>query len=216
MGLMSQRNMDFIHDNQIIYKRMPVNDVPTEVYEWGWYYEGGTSEYYSLFNTKVKINSFKSLKWHLIVLRYLNIDMSPQNFYSLAEHIVDQNNGFITFSIDSSLLHNILAEVLDIEFEKPPNTKVRKIIFKDGTGLTPVEKLRIVGSIIGRNKCANNIDIYEAMLYLHDKKQKITISAISKFLGVSVRTIYRVMDEDLKNEKRILNEVLQQGKLRKV
>lgn len=216
MGLMSPRNMDFIHDNRIIYKRLPVNDIPTEVYEWGWYYEDGTSEYYSLFNTRVKINSFKSLKWHLVVLYYLNPDIDPQRFYSLAEYIVDQNNGFITFSIDSSLLHNILAEVLEIEFHKPPNTKFRKIIFKDGTGLTPVEKLRIVGSIIGRNKSANNVDIYEAMLYLHDKKQKITMSAISKFLGVSVRTLYRNMDEDLKNEKRILNEVLQQSKLRKI
>jgi len=216
MGLMSQRNMDFIHDNRIIYKRLPVSDVPTEVYDWGWYYENGTSEYYSLFNTKVKINSFRSLKWHLIVLRYLNQDIDPQAFYSLAEYIVDQNNGFITFSIDSSLLHNILAEVLDIEFRVPPNTKFRKIIFKDGTGLTSVEKLRIVGSIIGRNKCANNVDIYDAMLYLHDQKKKITVKAISESLGVSVRTIYRIMDEDLKNEKRILNEVLQQSKLRKV
>ena len=62
---------------------MPVTDIPTETYDWGWYYENGTSEFYSLFNTKVRINSYKSLKWHIIVLRYLNMNMEPQDFYTL-------------------------------------------------------------------------------------------------------------------------------------
>jgi len=213
---MSQRNMDYIHDNRIVYKRMPVNDIPTETHEWGWYYEDGTREFYSLFNTTVKINSYRSLKWHLIVLRYLNMDLSPQKFYSLAEHIIDQNNGFITFSVDSSFLHNILAEILDIEFSFSPNTKIRKIIFKDGTGLTAREKLKIVGSIIGRNKIVNNVDIYEGMLYLHEQNKKITMNAIAQLLGVSERSVYRNIDDDLKKEKKILNEALQQNKLRKV
>jgi hypothetical protein len=142
--------------------------------------------------------------------------MSPQSFYSLAEYIIDQNNGFITFSIDTGFLHNILAEILDIEFHTPPNTKRRKIIFKDGLGLTPKEKLKIVGAVIGKHKTTNNFDIYEAMLYLHEQKQKITMKGISEFLGVSERTIYRNMDEDLKKEKKILNEALQQSKLFKV
>lgn len=213
---MSCRDMDYIHNNRIVYKRLPVNDKPTEEYDWGWYYSDGTNEYYNLFNTTVKINSYKSLKWHLIVLRYLNYDMSPQGFHSLAEYIIDQNNGFITFSIDTSFLYNILAEILDIEFHTPPNTKRRKIIFKDGIGLTAKEKLSIVGSIMGKNKKANNFDIYESMLYLHEQKLKITMKSISEFLGVSERTIYRNMDEDLKKEKKILNEVLQQNKLHKV
>jgi hypothetical protein len=215
MELMSYRNMDYLHDNRIVYRRLPVEDA-TEVYEWGWYYENGTSEYYSLFNTKVKINSYKSLKWHLIVLYYLNQDMSPQRFYSLAEHIINPNNGFLTFNVDSGFLHNILEKVLEIDFTMPPNTKVRKIIFRDNTGLTASEKLSIVGSIIGRNKIVNNVDIYEAMLYLHDQKIKITMKNISGFLNVSERTIYRNMNDELKNEKSILNEALQQSKLHSI
>lgn len=213
MELMSYRNLDYLHRNRIIYKRMPVTDIPTETYDWGWYYENGTSEYYSLFNTKVRINSYKSLKWHIIVLRYLNMNIEPQEFYTLCEYIIDQNNGFITFGVSVSTLHNILAEVLEIEFANAPNTRIRKIIFKDGIGLSAVDKLKIVGSVIGRKKNATNFDIYESMLYLHHQRQKITMSKIAESLNVSERTLYRNMDNDLKVEKKILNEALQQGEL---
>ena len=34
MELMSYRNLDYLHRNRIIYKRMPVTDIPTETYDW--------------------------------------------------------------------------------------------------------------------------------------------------------------------------------------
>lgn len=148
-----------------------------------------------------------------IIRLCVDMNMEPQDFYTLCEYIIDQNNGFITFSVSVSTLHNILAEVLEIEFTTAPNTRVRKIIFKDGIGLSAVDKLKIVGSVIGRKKNATNFDIYESMLYLHHQRQKITMSKIAGYLNVSERTLYRNMDNDLKVEKKILNEALQQGEL---
>jgi hypothetical protein len=71
---MSQRAMKYLNDKRIIYRKYS-EDLPTSTYNWGWYYEKGTYGYYSLFNTKAKINTYRSLKWHLLVLWYLNPDV---------------------------------------------------------------------------------------------------------------------------------------------
>lgn len=202
-------NMDYLHRRKIIYKRHPVNDEPTAKYPWGWYYENGTHEYYSLFHSKSLITSYRSLKWHLYVLIYLNNNLTKQEFIDLALYISDRSNGFISFSIDVSTVNSIVKEVLEKNLSKPPNNRLRKVIFKDGTGLEVSEKLKITGSLIGRNKNASESDIYEIMLYISDKGEKITVKKIAEALKVTTRTIYRNMSEKLKEEKNLLNEELQ-------
>jgi len=202
-------NMDYLHRKKIIYKRQPVNDKPTAKYNWGWYYENGTHEYYSLFHSKSVITSYKSLRWHLYVLRYLNQELTIDKFKELAYFISNRSNGFISFDISDGDLSGIIKEVLKYDIEKAPKNKLRKVIFKDGTGLTVSDKLKITGSLIGRNKNASESDIYEIMLYIHDQGEKITIKKISEALKVTTRTIYRNMSESLKTEKDLLNEELQ-------
>lgn len=202
------RNMKYLHDNKIIYRRMPVHDHPSEIYKWGYYYECGTHEYYSMFNSKAKINTFKSLKWHLHTLLYLNQDISPDRFYRLAKYITTPENGFVTFNIDSERLHAIVTEVLDRDMDYAPPNRKRKIVFKDGTGMTTTDKLKIVGSLIGKNKNANPTDIYEIMLYIHDQGRKITLKEVAKLLNVAERTVYRNITVELKNEKDLLNKEL--------
>lgn len=201
--------MDYLHRNKIIYKRQPVSDLPTEVYPWGWYYENGTHEHYALFHSKSLITSYRSLKWHLYVLIYLNPELTEEKFISLANFISDKKNGFISFSMDPSDLSSIIKKVLNYDLERPPKNRLRKVIFKDGTGLSVSEKLKITGQLIGRNKNASESDIYEIMLYLHDKGEKITIKKISEALKVTTRTIYRNITDELKKEKDLLNEELQ-------
>jgi len=208
--------MDYLHRKKIIYKRQPVNDKPTAKYNWGWYYENGTHEYYSLFHSKSVITSYKSLRWHLYVLRYLNQELTIDKFKELAYFISNRSNGFISFDISDGDLSGIIKEVLKYDIEKAPKNKLRKVIFKDGTGLTVSDKLKITGSLIGRNKNASESDIYEIMLYIHDQGEKITIKKISEALKVTTRTIYRNMSESLKTEKDLLNEELQLRQLSKV
>ena len=201
--------MDYIHRNKIVYKRHPINDEPTETYPWGWYFENGTHEYYALFHSKSMITSYRSLKWHLYVLIYLNPCLTKDEFIELSKFIANKENGFISFTIDSDDLSSIIEKVLTYDHERPPHNRLRKVIFKDGTGLSVSEKLKITGGLIGRNKNASESDIYEIMLYLHDKGEKITIKKISDALKVSTRTIYRNISDALKKEKDQLNEELQ-------
>ena len=76
---MSQRSMKYLNDNRIIYRKYPT-DKPTAEYDWGWYYEDGTYGYYSLFHSKSLITSYKSLKWHLLTLWYLNPKLTFENY----------------------------------------------------------------------------------------------------------------------------------------
>ncbi len=202
---MSYRAMKYLNDKRIVYRRYS-SDVPTETYDWGWYYSEGTHGYYSLFNTKAKINTYRSLKWHLLVLWYLNPDMDKTQFSELASVITYKPNGFTTFDLSESMLDNIIKEVYIQDLEQPPKNKLRKIVFKDGCGLNVKQKLSIVGQIIGRGKAITKEDIYEAMIWVyHETPGLITISKIAKVLGCTPRTIHRNMGEELRQEKQELN-----------
>ena len=198
------RNIDYLVKNKIIYRQDPITDVPSEIYNWGYFYKDGTHQCYTLFNTKAKINTFKSLKWHLYVLWYLNPKLDQEGFEMLVKYICDKKNGFVTFSISDQFMKSMIYDVSMMDLEKPPPNKLRKVIFKDFTGLTMSQKLSIVGTLVGRSKISNN-EIYDAMLLLNEDNIKITVATLADFLNCSSRTIYRNMNNELKKEKELLN-----------
>jgi len=201
---MSHRDLKYLNNNRIIYRRYS-SDIPTSSHSWGWYYADGTHGYYALFNNKAKINTIRSLKWHLLTLWYLNPELDKNKFILLAEYIIYKQNGFVTFNIGSKLINKVVEDVFIQDLEVPPKNRLRKIVFKDSSGLTTVEKLKIVGQIIGHAKGIKQDDVYEAMLYIHEQG-KITITKIAKALKCTKRTIYRHMSEELKEEKQLLNK----------
>ena len=202
------RNLTYFNNNRIVYRRDPITDIPDQENEVYMYYLNGTHECYHLFTSKAKITTFKSLKWHLLVLWYLNPGMDQDEFMDVAFEISAKTNGFISFSMPPNLLEKIVYEVSIQEIKEPPKNKLRKVIFKMFSGLTKEQKLRIVGQLIGRSNKTHPDDIYQAMIDIHDLGQKITIKRISEALRVSSRTIHRYMCEDLKREKELLNKQL--------
>ena len=207
---MSQnRNIKWLIDRHVIYRRDPVDDVPTIETEHYKYYEDGTHECYHLFNSKAKITTYKSLKWHFYVLYFLNnYDGLPiNNLPKVFRFIADKENGFVTFFISDKRLESMIDDVFENAGE-PPKNKKRKVIFKDYSGLTPEQKMSIVGTLIGRSKRVDDEAIYQCMLDLNDFGKKITISRIASLLNCSARTIHRNMHEDLKKEKDYLNQKL--------
>tara|TARA_R110002153_G_scaffold68525_4_gene181814 strand:+ start:3035 stop:3658 length:624 start_codon:yes stop_codon:yes gene_type:complete len=203
-----ERNLDYLNRRRIIYRRLPTTDKPDEVFSWGYYYIDGTYQCYDLFRTEAKINTFRSLKWHVLVLWYLNPDLDQDDLENISRHISEKQNGFVTFAVSEHVLKNIIYEVSMCDLELQPKNKLRKIIFKPFCPLTKEEKLKIVGSMIGRSKSITGSDIYECMLEINDNKKKITISSIAKMLSCSQRTVYRNIGEELKKEKELLNQQL--------
>ena len=144
-----ERNLEYLNKHRIVYRRMPISDKPTQENECYMFYEDGTHECYELFRSKAKINTYKSLKWHLLVIWYLNPQLDQDRFEEIAYIIANKSHGFITFNISDRLLDKIIYEVSMCDLEEPPKNKIRKVIFKPSI-LSKEEKLRIVGELIGR------------------------------------------------------------------
>jgi len=199
-----ERNMKWLNDRRVNYRCNPVNDTPTIDTALYSYYEDGTYECYHLFRSKAKITTYKSLKWHFYVLYYLNQDkgLLPTHVY---EFIANKENGFVTFFISDKKLQAMIDDVFKTGGEPPVNKK-RKIIFKDYSGLTPSEKMSIVGKLIGRSSRVDGEAIYQCMLDLNDMGKTITWGRVAGLLNCSTRTIQRNINDTLKKEKAILNE----------
>ena len=202
-----ERNLEYLNKHRIVYRRMPISDKPTQENECYMFYEDGTHECYELFRSKAKITTYKSLKWHLLVIWYLNPQLDQDKFEDIAYVIANKDHGFITFTIPKQLLKQIIYEVSMCDLEEPPKNRIRKVIFKPST-LSKEEKLRIVGSLIGRSKKFHGDDIYDIMLMLNHGGWKITITRLARGLECSTRTVHRNMSVELKKEKELLNAQL--------
>ena len=203
-----KRNLKYLNDRRIVYRRYPTADKPTQENEVYMYYENGTYQCYTLFASKAKITTYKSLKWHLLVLWYLNPQLDQDEFVKIAEVISIKEQGFTSFTIHEDLLKKMVYEISMLDLEEPPKNRLRKVIFKPFNGMCKEEKLRIVGQLIGRSKKIYKDDIYDLMLALNHSGWKITIQRLAIRLNCSTRTIHRNMDVVLKREKELLNQQL--------
>ena len=203
---MSQdRRIKWLNNRRVIYRRDPINDKPTIQTKQYKYYENGTYECYTLFAGRAKITTYRSLKWHMLVLYYLNQDeIADLDIIYMLKFIADKENGFVTFFIKQKLLFSMIESVMQLG-GNPPKNRIRKVIFNDSSGLNISEKLSIVGQLIGRSKLDEET-IYQCMLDINDNGDKITIRWMAELLGVSQRTVHRNMSKELKQEKKKLNE----------
>jgi hypothetical protein len=195
--------MKWLNNRGVMYRQDPISDRPTEDNSLYKYYENGTYECYHLFRSKAKITTYKSLKWHFLVLYYLNEE--KQGLANMFRFISNKENGFVTFFISNQKLEDMIDDVFR-EGGEPPKNKIRKIIFKDYSGLTASEKMSIVGKLIGRSSKVDEESIYQCMLDINDLGDKITWSIVAKLLGCSTRTIQRNLNKQLKDEKELLNQ----------
>ena len=207
-----ERNLTWLNNRRVIYQRNPITDIPTESNDVYDYYSEGTHQCYTLFASKAKITTYKSLKWHFLVLYYLNEEGIENDYASLDDDmraifkfIANKENGFVTFFIKQKLLDSMIEDVLN-QGGDPPKNKIRKVIFKDYSGLTLSEKLSIVGKLVGRTSRVWPEDIYQCMCDLNEFGKKITWGRVAGLLDCSVRTIHRNLTDQLKQEKQILNE----------
>ena len=201
-----ERKIKWLNDRRILYRQDPINDIPSIETKQYRYYENGTYECYHLFNSKAKITTYKSLKWHMLVLYYLNIDNDIEDqLYTVFRFIADKENGFVTFFIKTKILNDMIQDVFN-QGGDPPANKLRKVVFKPYSGLDLSEKLSIVGKLIGRSSSVDEEAVYQCMLDLNDTNKKITWSKVAGLLNCSTRTIYRNLNKQLKKEKQILNE----------
>ena len=199
------RRFKYLWNKQVIYRRYPITDIPDEETEHYMFYKSGTYQCYDLFRSKAKITTWKSFYWHMMVLWHLNPEWEDADAMEVATYLAYKPNGFTTFNMNKWNIARLVYEVSILDLDTPPQNKLRKIIFKPNCGLDKINKLRIVGKLIGRLRGVQKEDIYEAMIQTNYEGNKIIISDIAKILNVTPRTIHRHMCDELREEKEILN-----------
>ena len=200
-----ERQFKYLVNRRVVWRQEPTTDIPDEETKHYMFYKEGTYQYYNLFRSKAKITTYRSFKWHMLVLWYLNPDWEKDDAIDIAMYIADKNNGFTTFNMNKWNVGRVVNDVHLMDLEEPPRNKLRKIVFKPNCGLTKSEKLSIVGKLIGRLNGIKKEDIYDSMLLLNDSDEKITIAKLAKSLKCTPRTIHRHMCNELKQEKANLN-----------
>ena len=201
-----ERRFKYLWDRQVVCRRNPTTDIPDEETDAYMFFKEGTHQCYDLFRSKAKITTYRSFKWHMLVLWYLNPDWEKDDAIDIAMYIADKMNGFTTFNMNKWNIERVVNDIYLMDLEEPPRNKLRKIVFKHNCGLTKSEKLSIVGKLIGRLNGIKKEDIYTSMLLLNDSDQKITIAKLAKSLKCTPRTIHRHMCKELKQVKEELND----------
>ena len=201
-----KRRFKYLWDRQVVCRRNPTTDIPDEETDIYMFFKEGTHQCYDLFRSKAKITTYRSFKWHMLVLWYLNPDWEKDDAIDIAMYIADKMNGFTTFNMNKWNIERVINDIYLMDLEEPPRNKLRKIVFKHNCGLTKSEKLSIVGKLIGRLNGIKKEDIYTSMLLINDSDEKITIAKLAKSLKCTPRTIHRRMCSELKQVKQELNE----------
>ena len=122
-----ERNIKWLNDRRVRYRQNPINDKPSIETSQYQFFENGTYECYHLFNSRAKITTYKSLKWHFLVLYYLNQDsgLLPSHVY---QFIANKENGFVTFFISDSKLNDMIEDVFNTGGEPPKNKNVKSYL----------------------------------------------------------------------------------------
>ena len=201
-----ERRFKYLWDRQVVCRRNPTTDIPDEETDTYMFFKEGTHQCYDLFRSKAKITTYRSFKWHMLVLWYLNPEWTEHDAMDIAIYISYKPNGFTTFTINRWNVARLIDDISVMDLDEPPRNKLRKIVFKYNCGLTKSEKLSIVGKLIGRLNGIKKEDIYTSMLLLNDSDQKITIAKLAKSLKCTPRTIHRHMCKELKKVKEELND----------
>jgi len=130
-----ERNLNILNRRRVVYRQEPIDDVPDIENDKYMFFENGTYQCYDLFKSTAKITTYKSLKWHLLVVWYLNPLLDQDDFMEIAEIIAKKENGFVSFNMHPELLRKIVYDVSMCDLDIPPKNKLRKVIFKLHCGL---------------------------------------------------------------------------------
>ena len=86
----------------------------------------------------------------MYVLWYLNPQLDSDDFQMLVKYMCNIRTGFVTFKISEQIMQSMIYDVSLQDLERPPPNRLRKVIFKDFSGLNRSEKMSIVGQLVGR------------------------------------------------------------------
>lgn len=169
-------------------------------------------EYYSLYRTKRKINSFSELEYIAEKFLYLNPSFDLNLMKKLFEYLSDRDSGHIIRTYSNIRVNHMIDQV-SLKKKLPFCPRLRKIIFNPAKMLDRKEKMRIVGSVINTKEKPSEDDINAVVEELWLNKEKITSSKIAKELNTSRYLISWYFTQETKQDIDKVNQEIKQTNL---
>lgn len=141
-------------------------------------------EFYSLYRTHRKINSFSELEYIAEKFLYLNPDFDIDLAKRLFVQLSDRDTGHIIRTYGSSRVESMIEKVFEKK-KKPYCPRMRKVIFNPSKMIERKEKMRITASIIHSKVKPSELDIDQVVEELWLNKEKITVTRVADKLKTS-------------------------------
>ena len=154
-------------------------------------------DFYTLYRSTRKINTFNELEYFAEVLIHLNPKLEKGLFIRLMLELADRVNGHVIRTYSEERILEMCDNVF-FNRKVPFCRRKRKILFNPSKIIPIEDKRMIIGKVL--SKGVNNLEaIYNMVEEYMEEGQIIYISEIAKKLNMSHRTVQRAIDKHLKS-----------------
>jgi len=178
------------------------------------YYPEGI-DFYTLYRTTRKINTFSELEYIAEKFIHLNPDFHLDKMKLLFIALSDRGSGHIIRTYSQSRVEGMIERVHSRR-KKPYCSRKRKIIFNPSKMMDRKTKMQIVGAIIGRRNRPSVDDINSVIEELWLDQDKITISKVADKLNKTRHLVRWYFDQDKLDQFKSLNfEIKEENEMSK-
>ena len=153
-------------------------------------------EYYSLYRTTRKINSFAELEYIAEKFVWLNPEFKLSKMKRFFSVLSDRGSGHIIRTYGNSRVEDMVERVHRVK-KKPYCARYRKIIFNPSKMFDRKTKMKIVGQLISAKEKPSEDRISGVIEELWFKKEKITISKVAEVLDTTRHLVRWYFKDDI-------------------
>lgn len=161
--------------------------------------------YYHLYRSSRKLNSFAELAYVAEKFIYLNPDFDVDKMKSLFFAVSDRESGHIVRTYTPSRVDEMVDRVVG-ERMTPFCPRLRKVIFNPSKYLSKEDKNSIVAKLIHTKDKPSEDDIDEVIQELWLNKEKITIRRVAKELDTTFYLVRWYFTDDKMEYIRSVNQ----------
>jgi|TARA_B110000908_G_scaffold15613_1_gene17819 hypothetical protein len=171
--------------------------------------------FYTLYRTTRKINTFSELEYIAEKFIHLNSDFDVDKMKMLFNGLSDRGSGHIIRTYSQNRVEDMIDRVHSRR-KLPYCARKRKIVFNPSKMMDRKTKMKIVGVVIGRRNRPSIDDINSAIEELWLDKDKITISKVASKLNKTRHLVRWYFDQDKLDQFKVLNlEIKEENEMAK-
>lgn len=172
--------------------------------------------HYDIRECYARIASFDQLEYYAEVFLYLNPDVSKSLLLGIFQWLGNRENGKTIRTYGKHRISDMVDKVYN-ERTTPWCRRMRRVLFNPNSIMSVEDKLSITAHVVGRGMSYTESDLKETITSMSKTRVIATQESIAKDMGCSVRTIQRLMTEELRKVCRYNNnKIKRENKIERV